>query len=239
VRAFLVTAFLLIAFGSAQAQVVFDANSTADVGSSTAVSSLSNSNLTIGSGNNRALIAQVALGNNIVTVSSCVWDAIGANQSLTLIKRQTDTASGIELWGLVNPVSGNKTLTCNFSGSVAFDSLNGLSFTGVNQTGGITTFYNSAGTTGSSTASSITIASATGDAIVEIGMTTQIASAPTQTQVYLDNTNGGYGQRAAGAASVSFGWTITPTAPWVEATTAIKAASGVIEHNLSLMGVGH
>jgi hypothetical protein len=140
--ALLIGALLL---APAQAQVALDANFTSDVGSATAVLSLSNPNLPITTASNRALIAQVALGPSTTTVTGCVWDPTGANQALTLIKREpfpSGTALSVELWGLVNPVSGNKTLTCNFSASSAFVTMNGVSFAGVDQTGGATTFYN-------------------------------------------------------------------------------------------------
>lgn len=243
VRAIVVALVFLYMISSAPAQVVFDANSTAAVGSTSSVPNLANSNLTIGSGSNRALIAQVAINSRTITSSSCVWDTVGANQSMTLIKRQIHGTSGLtsELWGLVNPVSGNKTLTCTFSTSVAFVSLNGISFTGVDQTGGTTSFYNATGATGSSTAASVTISSASGDATIETGLTTQTDSAPNQTLVYdVNSTFGGYGQRAAGAASVTFSWTISPSSPWVEAASSIKAAAiAATDHNLSLIGVGH
>ena len=242
-RAFLVAAFVFLALGSAQAQVVFDANSTAAAGGSS-VTSLSNTTLTIGSGSNRALIAQSGYGSRTLSITSCVWDPTGANQSLTLIRKQVHPSSGLsaELWGLVNPVSGNKTLTCNYSGSVPFGSLNGLSYSGANQTGGATTFYNSNSTTGtSSSTTNVTISSTTGDAAVEVGIIGQNDSAFTQTLVFDVNSSfGGYGQRAAGAASVSFGATSTPAGAWVEVATAINAAAvAATEHNLSLIGVGH
>jgi hypothetical protein len=74
---------------------------------------------------------------------------------------------------------------------------------------------------------------------IEVGNTVQLATVPNQTVVYNDQTNGGYGQRAAGAASVTFSWTITPSGKWVEAAASIKAAAAApTNHNLSLIGVG-
>jgi hypothetical protein len=71
------------------------------------------------------------------------------------------------------------------------------------------------------------------------GNNNQGGSAPTQIETYAGIATSGEGQRAAGAASVVFGLTITPSGSWVEAGASIKAAAvAPSSHNLMLMGVG-
>lgn len=116
--------------------VAFDAKTAAYT--NTATTTFTMTNLTVGAGSGRALAIPIIF--ELSTVPSglaCVWDAVGANQSLTTI---TGTNSGTNgglsgsaiTLGLIAPVSGNKNLTCSWTGSAAAHAV-AVSFTGVNQ----------------------------------------------------------------------------------------------------------
>ena len=211
--------------------VAFDANATAD-STANGVTSINHTNLTIGSGSNRAVIAQIGWSGT-VTSPALKWDNAGTPQSMTVITNAgaTNTVRA-ELWGLVAPTSGNKTL--NAAWTTARDVVvNGTSFTGVDQTGGTTSFPNGVGATGTGTSSPqtmVTITSAVGDFTVAIVGTVSTPSAPTQTQTFLDSspaTESVAGSRAVGAATVAHGWTIAGAQAWAAAGTDIKAAASV------------
>lgn len=143
-----------------------------------AVTTYTSTTFTVGSGANRALIVGIAcesgIGNH-PTAPTAVWDAVGANQSMTLIAASTFQLSSssdfsIFLFGLVAPVSGNKTLTiANMNGAAGSSSIvSMISFTGVDQTGGTTTFKN--GNKGNNGTTTISYAPTTvaGDAVATV-----------------------------------------------------------------------
>lgn len=208
--------------------VLFDAKATSEVFAASATT-VSNTNLTIAANSNRALVATLIFSLKTVSAVTCTWDAGGSNQAMTLIKSANSAgASGrVDLFGLVNPISGNKTLTCSWTTASADAFLDAVSWYGVDQTGGVTTFPNSTSATGSSTAITLTVTSAGGNATMDAVATLTSISAPTKTQVFLNNASGSVvsvaSSRAPGAASVVFGWTNTIVAQWVQVGTDIKA----------------
>lgn len=213
--------------------VAFDANATADT-TANGVTSTSPANLTIGSGSNRALVVQLLLSLKTASAVTVTWDNGASNQACTLIV----TANGggatgrAELWGLVAPVSGAKTLRAAWTGSSDVV-INGVSWTGVDQTGGATSFPHSTSTTGSGISGagvgSITVTSAVGNAVMmNTAANSGNWSAPTQTATFTDNTPASMstaGQRAAGAASVTASWTLSVAGSWVTVGTDILAAA--------------
>src|SRR5262245_30305404 len=126
--------------------VVFDANATADV-TSNAVTSITSSNLTVGSGSNRALICQI-LWSGTVTSPTINWDQLGTPQAMAAITGAgaTNTVRA-EVWGLVAPTSGAKQIKAAWTTSRDVV-LNHLSYTGVDQTGGATSFPHGTSNTG-------------------------------------------------------------------------------------------
>lgn len=218
--------------------VTFDANAVSPATVTTpGVSTLSVTTLTIGTGANRVLVAQY-VGSTDVT--SMAWDPTGANQALTLIFKQQFSGVAsywVELWGLVAPVSGNKTLTATLASSATFSSFNATSFNGASQAGGAGTFYNAGQASGSSTSARITVASAAGDMVIDtVAPLVSPVSAPLGTQTYnASGTSAGAASYIAASASTTLGWTVTPTAAWGEVATAIRAAN---HNNLPLLGVG-
>lgn len=229
-------------------QVVFDAQSTTDnrVG---AVATSSDTNLTVGSGANRALIVQIAWGAATPpNITGVHWDSAGSNQALTLITG-TDATSGqmrVALYGYASAgsplTSGNKTLKVDWASNVTDGYVSAVAYTGVDQTGGATSFAH--GATGSGTNNAVTkaITSATGNAVVGV-LDTNLANitATSGTNVYIDNGGGASSaaaMRDTGAATVTL--TGSPNNTWVMAGTDVVAASGAAAATpmRNLMGVG-
>lgn len=185
---------------------------------------------TVGAGSNRALVAQIGWSGT-VTSPTLNWDNAGTPQAMAAITGAGATNTvRTECWGLVAPTSGNKTLRATWT--TARDiCLNGVSYSSVDQTGGATSFPHGTGATGTGNGVSqtmVTVTSAVGNAAVAVMATTGTPSAPTQTQTFLDSTpasESAAGARAAGAASVAFGWTNTSPIGWASAGTDILAAA--------------
>lgn len=203
--------------------VATDNNPGTGVGTLTAAT-LAFTNFTVGTGSNRALVA--ILGYTVgATAISVVWDQAGANQSLTNIISATDGGgqTTISLWGLVNPTSGvNKTITANWTTSV-IAGLSAVSFTGVNQTGGTTSFAHSTSNTGSLSVngtSNVSVTTATTDAVVAaVGCNTLGVSSMGQTKIFVDGTSDLFGGNLeiGGASPQSMTATLTAACPgsWV------------------------
>jgi hypothetical protein len=127
-----------------------------------------------------------------------------------------------ELWGLVNPATGNKTLALAWtSNSQMF--LVGMAFNGVDQTGGTTSFPNSAA---AASVSTVTITSATGDMVIAVGGSGAALGTITGTTIYADSSSGSFinafSNYDVGAASVVIGMGGTGSV----AGSDIKAAGG-------------
>jgi len=206
--------------------VALDANATTDV-TGGGVSTLDLTTLTVGSGSNRALVAQVTFNVKTVSAITVKWDPASTNQTVALIKTANGTGSDgrADLYGLVAPTSGNKTLRVSWT-TASDIVMNAVAWTGVDQTGGVTSFPNSTSATGTSVTPSVTITSAVGNATMDCSANPlNTYSAPSKTQTFAD-FNGNVvsaGSRAAGAASNVHSWTIT-SAAWVSVGTDILAA---------------
>ncbi len=101
--------------------VTFDAAS--NIGAGTAVTTLSLTTLTVGTGSNRALVALLSFSQgSIPTGLTVTWDSGGTNQAMTQITGATASQGTVPttvLFGLVNPVSGNKTLKASWTPTAA------------------------------------------------------------------------------------------------------------------------
>ena len=188
------------------------------------------SGFTMGTGvSNPALVALVAWDNTGgITVSSVQWDIAGTPQSLTLITGTTASngATSSALYGRIGTITaGNKTvrLTLSAAGN-SYISL--ISFSGVDQTGGATSFPNGTTNTGSSTAASVAITSATGNAVVGAGCEATAGTITVDHTTVYNNVAGasvnGWGNEAAGATTVTLGATFTTTT-WCYSGTDVKA----------------
>lgn len=180
------------------------------------------------SGANTAVVAALSLQHS-ASAPALHWDSTGTNQALTLIGSVSDPSSVVTtyLFGLVGATAGNKTLSATWTGTSDV-TLAGMALTGVNQTGGVTSFahFNSASTSGS--APSLTVTSATGDVVVgALGVSANALSTLSGTQWYVDNVPNNFsagGMYAAGAATVTL--TATGTNTYGLAGVDVVAAAG-------------
>jgi hypothetical protein len=137
--------------------VAFDAKGTADATGNGATSK----DLTVltitGALSNSALVAQVGFSLQTVASVTLAWDNAGTPQSMTQITAAngTGTVARAELWGLIAPTSGNKTLHAAWTGASDVY-LQAASWSGVDQTGGATSFAHSTSATGTTTGNNIT-----------------------------------------------------------------------------------
>lgn len=236
------------------AQVAFDAvGATAAGKSGVGVTTVDLTDLTIGAGSNRALVIQVAFigtagGGSAPTGVTWNWDQTGTPQALTQIGTDTTTANGqiVQLWGRVNPTSGNKTLRGSWTNSQEVV-VQAVSWTGADQTGGTTTFAHfTSATSGAATTTPATvdITSATGNAVmaVTVGGTNVAVGAVNNTQTFLYHGSGNIeagGNRADGAATVTMNCTWPGGERWVIAGVDIVAAGGAAApKRLMTLGVG-
>lgn len=154
------------------------------------------------------------------------WDTTQSVLAITNATATNGTVQVAQCWGLVNPNTGAKALVTSWS--TARDIVvNGTSYTGVDQTGGVTSFPNGAGATGSSVTASVTVTSAVGNAVQAAHTLGNTCSAVNNTQLFRDNNPAnisGAGNRAAGAASVAMTATLT-SSNWASAGTDILAAA--------------
>lgn len=170
--------------------------------------------ITVGSGANRALVVAIVWGTGTgdPTGRSVTWDSGGTNQAMTeIVFRGTGGNTSVGIYGLVAPTSGNKTLAVSWT--VSNESFIGaISFTGVDQTGGATSFPNSAT---SGTVATLTITSSANDYVVCCyGSGTGIGT-PTDTVIFDDSVSGTFINAAAeygvGSASKVIGTSVTVT----------------------------
>ncbi len=192
--------------------------------------------ITVGAGATRALVVCINFSAPAPASVVVKWDTGGTDQTMTVIGSQTQaTAGSAYLYGLVAPTSGNKNLKVTWTGANSDIVVGAVAWTGVDQTGGATTFPHFASATGVPGPITLAITSAAGNATVATQTTNGTPSLPTQTEIYL-NTNpaneSGAASRAAGAASVTHAWTLSGN-NWVEVGTDILADAGVVVGNLA------
>ena len=190
--------------------VVFDAK-TASFTEGNGVATISISNMTVGSGANSALLCLVWFsGTDALPAGlTVVWDNGGTNQSMTQVVStnfgDSNINAGGAIFGLVAPTSGNKTLKITWTGNQEVHAC-AVSFTGVNQTGGATSFAHGNTNTASANTGTITVTSATGNMVVAGDTNNQTGwGAISGTTIATTTTGpnlGCVGSYTAGAASV-------------------------------------
>lgn len=230
----LIISFLiwLALLSAAEAQVTFDADtSTYTNGTGTTVTI---TNLTIGSGSNRALVLGLQFeASAIPSGLTATWNGT----SLTAITGTNSGSHGgcscaLVMFGLVAPASGNHSLVISWTGSNSIHAF-AVSFTGVDQTGGATSFPGGTSVVeDTATASPITgpVSSASGDIVVAAGMQDcQPWGAISGTTIATDLSGPDFGSAAnysPGAATVSPTFAFTGTCVFGFVGTDVKAASG-------------
>jgi hypothetical protein len=159
-----------------------------------AANSLSLSTLTIASGSNLALLAKIVWNNNSLPPGFGIkW----GSQTMQLIGTVVDSAdfACAAIYGLVNPATGNQTLTASWTtASTEGGYFAGEVYSGVNQTGGATSFANFTTTSSTGTSTPITVTcGSTNDLVCTLAF----------------NASGGF----------SVPWVTTPTDIWRDVST--------------------
>lgn len=192
--------------------VAFDAKGTApqtDGGSPT--NTFDFTNQTVGAGSNRALLVVLTIQpfvSGAPTGISATWDPAGANQAMTLIGTLNDTSTGnanvVQLWGLLAPTSGNKTLRVSWTNNCSY-AVDTASYTGVDQTAVSTSFANFASAQGSGATASVTVTSATNNIVIANHATSTNTTATSGTQIYVGGLTNprGAANYDTGAATVN------------------------------------
>lgn len=199
--------------------------------------------MTVGTGSNRALIVQMCFSVDPGAIS-VVWDFGGSSQLMTKLLVTNNTSSRwAGLWGLINPVSGNKTLRATWLNAADFY-LFSVSFNGVDQTNAASTFTHVTSATGSGANPSFNIVSASGNWTISVlTANSALPTSPTQTQDFNDGSDNlilGAGQDGTGSASVTHGWTM-PSDTWVMVGTDIAAVGSInviVDHGDYLPPIG-
>lgn len=211
-------------------------NNTGTVSRVISATSLSYTGLTVGSGSNRALIGNLNADAAITSVTM-TWDSGGTNQSMASIGSNKENTWN--RWsfanGLVAPTSGNKTCSVSWttSSTVRFAMSD---YTGVDQTGGTTSFAGVTGNNGSSNTASVNVTSTSSDLALAMAINSS-GSAATESHTQLQEATSGdppiYTQyTTAGGSPVAFTWTFSGSTTWgalgfnIVASGGAAAASG-------------
>lgn len=204
--------------------VTVNAVSTAFDNSNTATSPKDHTGLTIAAGTNRAVVFIITTSLQVPLISGVTWDQGGTNQACALIgtvEADGNAFGHVELWGLVAPTTGNKTLRIAWTAGAMDVGVFGVALDGVDQTGSTTTFAHAATNTGDGTAPAVTaaITSATGNIVVAGSANNGggTYNSVDQTSLYATtapNFGNGAGARAAGAATVTTTWTMSGNSRW-------------------------
>jgi trimeric autotransporter adhesin len=216
--------------------VAVQATATEAVSLTTAVTTLTNSSLTVSSGATALLAILVFDCFSAVPSGVAVkWDNAGTPQTMTLLATINSAATNVlvQLYGLVSPTTGNKNLTATWTnGCQAI--LTALSFTGTSTASVAAAFANAGTNTGTSGSPTVTLTSAVNNISVCVSETTHTNTSLTatgSTNIFLRGFNaavgsfGGIASRAPGASSVV--WTVAPTATeWAIAGVDVVASSG-------------
>lgn len=183
---------------------------------------------TTGAANAVVLSVDWATSGAAISAPTAVWDPAGANQSMTLLNFNAPGGGGnaSAIFGLAPLNStGNKTITISWTGAGEVLAA-AMSYTGVDQTGGTTSFPNAISGTNVST---VSVTSAAGNMVqaAECGGSGAAINGLTGTPIFKDTTNGTFVNAGAnydtGAPTVVIGAggsCVSITA------TDIKAASG-------------
>lgn len=202
--------------------VLIDIVGTEVLGGVASASPQTYTGLTTGSSLSNGCVTFIVIYDNLaVTGTSATWDGVAC----TLIASQTSggISGRVEVWGLspIGTHTGNKTFSITFAGGTAQLVIQGQSWTGADQTGGTTTFNNSAATSGNSSLASGTITSQVGDALIA----GYVASSATTTPnngiiIFTENGANNYdcaANRDVGAASVAMNAAVSGVNTWAMA----------------------
>jgi len=186
--------------------VVFDAQASASITGLATTSFTNSTNLTVGVGNKRALLVQIAWNGSTVT-PAVTWNGVSLTQLVT--QTATDSTTKVAIFGMINPDPGTLTLAGSWGNSRDFV-VNAVAYSNVLTTSiGAAFPRTSTGQTAASPATT-TVVSALGNAVVAVhaagdGTSGSTFSAVNNTQVFrtVSGGAGSAGNRAIGASSVT------------------------------------
>lgn len=182
-------------------------DATGTVSTSSGGTSFNYTGLTVGAAlSNGALLIFVKWASAI-TSPTCTWNSV----SMTLIQSFQVNSRTIAVFGLVNPASGNKTAALSWTGTAGAFAVCGQSYTGVNQTGGVTTWPNATTNNGVGAAVSVTVTSASGHHPTALlsGANSLSAAGFSGTIIFNNSTSHAGAEYDNGAASVTLSTTMT------------------------------
>lgn len=222
--------FTTPAAGGGGTSVAFDASAGARNGGSSPLSWTQ----TVGSGANRALLADITIGSsNDIGCAPVVKDNGVTMTEITAVHDNNQRAGGMAVFGLANPPSGTNTITASVTGcSSAPSALTGgsESFTGVSQSA---PFGAHAVSAGAGTVSSVSLSAPAGDLTGEFasdGSSVSSAQSPVVSK-FIENQNfsSGAGNTAGGyepgnGASQAGKWTMGGNDWWGAAAVDIAHA---------------
>lgn len=182
--------------------------------------------ITVGTCTDCALVCTMGFEQNVSGVSA-VWDAVGANQTLTVVNSQKENTWNryIYIFAVLNPATGNKTLDVTWT-TGSNGRVNCAQFDNVLQTSVAAAFVDAANANGNSANPSQAVTTASGDATVGALMASTGPSAETQTLIM--RTSSGHGSSTyalSTSASDTHAWTLASTT-WGFAGIHIKSTNG-------------
>lgn len=187
---------------------------------------------------NMVMVVGVNQQDNTQSVSSVAWN--GSTAGWTRIGSQASAGSVVELWYLVNPVSGSHTLTINFSATSGNNHqfVGAETFYNVSQTAPIAASNTGAGTTAGTT--SVAVATSSGQVAVDVIGDNQFclgAPGAGQTRTWADqlgpNTILGGSYKTTSAGSTTMSWGVTSSCTWESVIAAISPVSGSVSDTLT------
>lgn len=209
--------------------VAFDAKSSVDT-TANGATSFTSTNLTVGSGANRALIAAICWsGATPPAGASITW----GGTALTLIPGTSvgHTGDNVALYGLLNPASGTLALAGSWTGARDY-CVAAASFTGVNQTSIAAAFPNGHTATGTASPSSVAVTSAVGNmAVAAFANDASTYTATSGTNIFIDNVPSlisAAATRDVGAASVTLTGTMGGTGNWAAGGCSVAQVAGAV-----------
>ena len=216
----------------ADAMTQIAAVSAATVGAASNSSTLIYS-LTIPAGTSRFLLVSVQLGTNcpsglVPNTLSVTYNGV----ALTPITAIVGTPCGItttrsEQWQLIAPATGMHDIVVTLAADAKSVHSGAMAFTGIDQ---LAPVRSTATASGTGTSSSVTVASAVGDLVVNtVGQGNSItAPGAGQTERFLHNVdtsntlNNSAGSMAPGAASVTMTWTFGASDEWQTISSSLR-----------------
>lgn len=216
-------------------------------GSETGATPTTQLNLTLNVGAfnapNIILIAEVIFYQDAgQTITSVQWDATGTPASLTQISNTQNGNQRAELWAILAPSAGSKTLRVNFSANTTYCGVNGTAFFNADQSSLATTLYGvaTANNASSSTVSQTTGTIATDDAAIQSLSASTHRSTNNQTLLVDLPTSGLVAQWARGAgAAITMTTTLISAGQWASIVAGIlRTGGGGTTYNVSISESG-